>query len=115
MPRFTAIPEIPLGGLTDWMYAVLSSLKENVELLTGTRGEPGGTSVALTKEAIRIDAAPEPTMTGVTATGEGFKIDKATVPSLDDYAKLIGDVQNLAIDVAALRATVNVLIGNLKA
>ena len=39
MARFTAIPAVPQGGITDWQSVLISSVKENVELLTGLRGE----------------------------------------------------------------------------
>jgi tRNA threonylcarbamoyladenosine modification (KEOPS) complex Pcc1 subunit len=46
--------------------------------------------------------------------GAGFTISGVTVPSLDDYNKLAVNVQQLANDVASLRATVNTLINQLK-
>jgi hypothetical protein len=54
-------------------------------------------------------------MSRVTAEGAGFTISGVTVPSLDDYVKLLSNVQQLANDVASLRGTVNALIGQLKA
>jgi hypothetical protein len=53
-------------------------------------------------------------MQRVTAEGTGFTISNVTVPSLDDYSKLVTNVQQLANDVANLRATVNVLILQIK-
>jgi hypothetical protein len=53
-------------------------------------------------------------MTRVTATGAGFTISGVNVPSADDYIKLVSDVQQLANDVANLRATVNTLVNQLK-
>jgi len=41
-------------------------------------------------------------------------INGIRVPNLDDYSKLLTNVQSLANDVAALRATVNTLIQQLK-
>ena len=113
-PRFAAIPNIPQGGLTDWQFVTLSAMKENIELLTGARGNTASTAAAITKGAITVVPAPVQTMQRVTAEGVGFTISGVNVPSLDDYSKLIGNVQQLANDVAALRATVNALIGQLK-
>ena len=39
MARFTAIPAVPQGGITDWQSVLITSVKENVELLTGLRGK----------------------------------------------------------------------------
>jgi hypothetical protein len=50
----------------------------------------------------------------VSATGKGYTISGQNVADLDDYGKLINDVQLLANDVAALRNTLNALIGQLK-
>jgi hypothetical protein len=111
-PRFSAIPAIPQQGLTDWQFQTLNAMKENLELLTGARG--GNAGAAITRGAVTVTAAPTQTMQRVTAEGAGFTISGVTVPSIDDYAKLINNVQQLANDVAALRNTVNALINQLK-
>jgi hypothetical protein len=54
-------------------------------------------------------------MRQVTAEGAGFTVSNVTVPSLDDYVKLLSNVQQLANDVASIRNTLNVLIQQLKA
>ena len=53
-------------------------------------------------------------MRRVTAEGKGYTISGQNVPDLDDYAKLIVNVQDLANDVAYLRSVINVLIAQLK-
>lgn len=114
MARFAPIPEIPLGGITDWMFALLSAMKENIDLLTGMRGENDNASTSLTKSSITV-APPLPMgMTKMSATGAGFTIQGVQVASLDDHNKLIQDVARLTVDVANLRGTVNALISNLK-
>lgn len=35
--RYTAIPAVPIVGIEEWQSRLLNALKENVELLTGTR------------------------------------------------------------------------------
>ena len=112
-PRFAAIPSIPQGGLTDWQFNTLTAMKENLELLTGARGSDNSVR-AVVKGQVTVANPPTQTMTRVTAQGTGFTISGATVPSLDDYSKLVSDVQQLANDVANLRATVNTLINQLK-
>ena len=111
--RFVSIPSTPQGGLTDWQYNTLNSLKENVELLTGARGTDNSVRAVVSGQVTVANPAAQ-TMTAVTAAGAGFTISGGTVPSLDDYAKLIQNVQSLANDVASLRATVNTLVNQLK-
>ena len=113
-PRFTAIPAIPQQGLTDWQFQTLNAMKENIELLTGARGVNAASATAITRGTVNVASAPPQTMQRVTAEGVGFTISGVTVPSLDDYAKLVSDVQQLANDVATLRNTVNALINQLK-
>ena len=111
-PRFSAIPNIPQQGLTDWQFVTLNAMKENLDLLTGARGSITGT--AITKGSVTAVDAPTQTMQRVTAEGTGYTISGVTVPSLDDYGKLVTNVQQLANDVAALRTTLNTLINQLK-
>jgi len=113
-PRFTAIPNIPQQGLTDWQFVTLNAMKENLELLTGARGNSAVSASAITRGSVTVQDAPTQTMQRVTAEGTGYTISNVTVPSLDDYVKLVTNVQQLANDVAALRATVNALLNQLK-
>jgi hypothetical protein len=112
LPRYTAIPNIPQQGLTGWQFQTLTAMKENIDLLTGAKGI--GSAAALTGGSVTVTPAPVQTMQRVTATTAGFTISGVSVPSLDDYTKLVTDVQLLANDVAALRATVNALINQLR-
>lgn len=111
-PRFSAIPSIPQQGMTDWQFSTLNAMKDNIELLTGARGNTAG--VAITKGAVTVVDAPAQSMQRVTAEGTGYTISGVTVPSLDDYGKLVSNVQQLANDVASLRTTLNTLINQLK-
>lgn len=112
-PRFTAIPSIPQGGMTDWQFNTLTAMKENIELLVGARGTDNSVQ-AVTKGQVTVSNAPAATMTNVTAQGTGYTISGVTVPSLEDYGRLVTNVQQLANDVASLRATVNTLINQLR-
>ncbi len=114
MSRFTAIPQIPQTDIVPWQYITLSALKENVELLTGTRGEVDGVSRAITKGGVTVTGAPVQTMQRVTAQGAGFSVGSGAVPTLGDYTLLVSNVQSLANDVASLRATLNALITQLR-
>lgn len=114
MARFTGIPALPQVGVEEWQYRFLNAMKQNVELLIGTRGEQDLSSRALLKSSVAITAAPEPSIRTVSAVGSGFTISGAQVPSLADYQALVRDVQLLLNDVTQLRATVNTLISQLR-
>lgn len=114
MTRFAGIPSLPQVGVEEWQYRFLNPLKQNVELLIGTRGEQDLSSRALLKSSVVITGAPEPSLRTVSAVGSGFTISGAQVPSLADYQLLVKDVQALTNDVAQLRATVNTLISQLR-
>lgn len=114
MSRFTGIPSLPQVGVEEWQSRILGAMKQNIELLIGTRGEQDASSRAVLKSGIVITRAPEPTLRAVSAVGSGFTISGAQVPSLSDYQALVRDVQSLTNDVAQLRAAVNTLISQLR-
>lgn len=114
MARFSAIPNPPQSEMSGWQYYMLNALKENVELLTGARGEKDSASRAITKASVTVTQAPAQTMRQVTAQGAAVNLDGAVVPAMDDYIELLKNVQALANDVATLRATLNTLIGQLR-
>ena len=114
MSRFAGIPSLPQVGVEEWQSRVLGAMKQNIELLIGTRGEQDASSRAVLKSGITITRAPEPMLRAVSAVGSGFSISGAQVPSLSDYQALVKDVQSLTNDVAQLRATVNTLISQLR-
>jgi hypothetical protein len=114
MARFTGIPNLPQVGVDEWQYRILGAMKQNIELLIGTRGEQDLSSRALLSSTVRIQSAPEPSIRGVSAVGSGLSISGAQVPSLADYQALVKDVQLLVNDVAVLRATVNTLLSQLR-
>tara|TARA_R110002012_G_scaffold311657_1_gene521313 strand:- start:1778 stop:2137 length:360 start_codon:yes stop_codon:yes gene_type:complete len=113
--RFTGIPALPQGGgFTDYQNVLIGSVKENVELLTGLRGEADEASKAVTQGQVTTNQMAEQRMRQVSAKGVGFTISGSKVAGLDDYGKLLVDVQTLASDLAETRATLNFLIGQLK-
>lgn len=112
--RYTAVPAVPIVGVEEWQSQVLNALKENVELLTGTRGESDLASVAINRARLTVSTPPTQTMTTTTASGSGVTVGGINVPILEDYNRLVVDVQKLANDVANLRATVELLIIQLK-
>lgn len=114
MSRFTPIPAIPTASMSDWQYNTLTAMKENLELLTGNRGEKDGASRALTTGAVSVQAAPNQTLPRITAQGSGVSIDGTVVPDMTDYVELLKNVQMLANDVTAVRNTLNTLISQLR-
>ena len=114
MARFTPIPAIPTSSMSDWQFNTLSAMKENIELLTGSRGEKDGTSRALTTGVVKVKEAPAQTLPRITAQGNAVNISGVTVPDMSDYAELLKNVQMLANDVTAIRDTLNTLISQLR-
>ena len=113
-PRYTAVPTVPIVGVEEWQSQLLNALKENVELLTGTRGEPDLASAAVNRARVSVAVPPEQELTRIRAQGSGVTISGASVPILEDYNQALVDIQTLANDVANLRATVEVLITQLR-
>lgn len=113
MARFTGIPSLPQSGLDDAQYRLLSALKENVELLVGSRGERDLSSKAVTVGSVSASVPPSG-ITNLSARGAKVTISGQTVPSLADYTVLLRDVQTLINDVNALRGTLNTLLAELK-
>ncbi len=114
MSRFAAIPAVPTSNVAEWQSQVMNALKENVELLCGTRGEADGKSRAVTSGNVAAQQITDVKFTRVSATGKGYTISGQNVADLDDFAKLILDVSLLSQDVATLRSTLNALISQLK-
>ena len=114
MSRFTPIPSPPQSDISPWQYSILNSMKENIELLSGLRGEKDGASQAILKSSVTIRAVPSQQMTRVSAQGAGVTVSGVSVPILTDYVALVRDVQTLAQDVANLRSTVETLISQLR-
>lgn len=114
MARFAGIPSLPQVGVEEWQYRILTAMKQNIELLVGTRGEQDLSSQAVLKSSVSRIAIPEPSIRAVSAVGSGFTVSGAQVPSLADYQNLVRDVQLLVNDVAQLRAALNQLIVQLR-
>lgn len=139
MARFSGIPSLPQSGVEEWNLRTLGALKQNVELLTGSRGESDLASKALIRSQFTVGQAPLPTITTVTTLGPVYNtFNYATindsggtprsVPYFDvDMANVLNsialiaqsgtaqDIQRLASDVAQIRNTLNILIAQIKA
>ncbi len=114
MSRFVAIPEIPQSGLKDWESSILSALKEDVELLIGSRGEGDFESLSVTRGDIRAVPISKVALLGISARGDGFNISGQDVAGLADYRLLITNFYQIAQDVQGLRNTVNFLLQNMR-
>lgn len=112
--RFTALPDVPDGVLRDWQSVLFSGMKENLELLTGTRGEQDLASRAIIRGDITVQQVGEQDMVQVSARGEGFNISGSDVAGLEDYGRLINDVQVLANDLYRTREALDRLIADVK-
>ena len=116
--RFTSVPAVPQGGFTDYQTVLIGAVKENIELLTGLRGEVDTVSKAITQGQVTVNEMGQQKMQQVTAKGDGSTITISgtayDLANLSDVRKLIVDVQTLAGDVAEMRATLNFLIKQMK-
>ena len=116
--RFTSVPAVPQGGFTDYQTVLIGAVKENIELLTGLRGEADVVSKAITQGQVTVNQMGQQKMQQVTAKGDGSTITISgtayDLANLSDVRKLIVDVQTLAGDVAEMRATLNFLIRQMK-
>jgi hypothetical protein len=109
---YAALPAVPQVGIPEWQFQFLNNVKQNVEILTGQRGDTG--YQALVAGQIGIQPMGDLNLRQVTATGAGFTISGVNVASAEDYAKLIVDVQTLIGDVAYIKDVLNALITQLK-
>jgi len=116
VPQFPAIPSLPQVGLQPWQFFFYNAVKENLEMLNGSRNGVDSSNQSVIKGQITVAAPQTQNMTKVTAEGAAISLkdEKTSVPTAEDYAKLVGNVQTLANDVANLRATVELLIQQLR-
>lgn len=139
MARFSGIPSLPQSGVDEWNLRTLGALKQNVELLTGSRGEADLASKALIRSQFTVNPPPSPSLTSVSQLSIAPNISGITAVNVTPVASgtpvivanagwtgflsslqsggyaSAQDVQRLASDVAQLRAVLNTLIAQLKA
>jgi|TARA_Y100000310_G_scaffold1428_1_gene1906 hypothetical protein len=113
MPRFVATPEIPTSGLAEIEASIFTALKENVELLTGTRGEVDYASASLVRGHITVKSVGNQNMVSPqNISPEGYTISGSDVASLLAFRALKNDVQELANDLYRTREALDLLIKN---
>lgn len=108
MPNFAPIRDVP-PGVTEWEYSILTSMKENLEMLEGLRGD----SKACQTGSITASVATA-NLNQILATGSGFSYTSGNETFVADYQKLYLTVVYLANDVKSLRETVATLIEQLQ-
>jgi hypothetical protein len=109
---YSPLPAVPQVGIPEWQFQFLNGVKQNVEILTGQRGNTG--YEALIAGQVGVQPVGDLNIRQVTAAGAGFTISGQNVASLEDYTKLIVDVQTLIGDVAYIKDVLNTLISQLK-
>jgi len=117
MSRFTGIPVVPTSGLPELQANLFGALKENVELLTATRGETDLISRSLVRGDItakRVGSQVMGSIQNISPEGyTGTHVDANQIASLAAINGLKNDVQTLANDLAETRIALNLLIRNM--
>ena len=104
MARFTGVPVVPTSGLPELQANLFSALKENVELLTGARGESDAASKALVRSDIEVKRVGAQVMGSVQhISPDGYT---------GAFRALQQDVQALANDLYYTRQALDLLIAN---
>lgn len=109
---YAPLPAVPQVGVPEWQFQFLNATKQNLEMITGQRGNTG--FQAIRSGQVSVVPVAELNLRQVTAVGAGFTISGVQVAGLDDYTKLIVDVQTLIGDVAYIRSVLNALISQLE-
>lgn len=114
MPQYQGLPAIPAEQIPQWQYDVLSAMKENLEIMMGQRGQ----GRVVTNDAVGVVPAERQIMKQLSARGNYYDLavtgGTISFPTLEDYVKLLNDVQQLAIDVANIQSALNALLENMR-
>lgn len=112
MAKFTGLPNLPIGsaGVNPALMTMLASMTENINLLTGVKAD--GELSALTRGELRtLPNVSDQRVRAVSATGQGVNFNGYNLPLLEDYVKLVQDVQQITNDIAVLKQELqNVII-----
>jgi len=110
--RHVATPEVPVM-LLDWQGVLFSAIKENVELLTGTRGEGDLASMAIVRGDISVRQVGAQSMNSINTSHNLTPVAFSNCAPLDSFLDLRNDVQALANDVYNTRRALDLLIRNI--
>jgi hypothetical protein len=115
MAQYQGIPAIPSEQIPQWQYDLFAAMKENLEIMMGARG-PGR---VVSNDSVFVEPQERQRMKQITARGDFYAITTGSgtfnMPAIEDYIKLLNDVQQLAVDVANIQNALNALLRNLKA
>lgn len=118
MAEFVPIPKIPQQDVSPWMYAVLTALAENMEVVMGVRTDNvravTSDSITVVPQAFQFLKRITADGSGYTASGGGNLPSSVSVPSLDDHVKLAQDVQSVINDLTRIESALNVLLTQLR-
>lgn len=110
MPQFANMGAVPNENIPQWQYDLLLAMKENIEILMGTRG-PGR---AVTNDSVGVQPQQWQVLTQLSARGEGTTSAAVGVPTFADYIRLLNDVQQMIADMSKISQGLNILLQNLK-
>ena len=110
--RYVATPEVPSTEIVA-QSILLSAFKENVELLTGTRGESDFASMAIVRGDLTVNQVGQQEMINVNRSSVVEPANTAAAASAATINDLRNDVQVLANDLFTTRQTLDLLIRNL--
>jgi len=110
--RFVATPEVPSTEIVA-QSVLFSTFKENIELLTGTRGESDLASTAVVRGDLTVNQVGRQEMTNVNRSSGVTPADVASAASAATINDLRNDVQVLANDLFTTRQALDLLIRNL--
>jgi hypothetical protein len=111
--RHVATPEVPIVDVA-WEGVLLLALKENVDLLTGTRGEADLASMAIVRGDLTVEQVGQQDMIAINTSHNLTPISFAESAPLDSFLDLRNDVQVLANDLFRTRQALDLLIRNIK-
>ena len=109
--RHVATPEVP-DTLLDWQAVLFSAMKENIELLTGTRGEADLASMAIVRGDITVEQVGDQEMGTINTSHNLTPTAFNECAPLDAFTDLRDDVQLLANDLYYTRQALDLLIRN---
>jgi len=113
MPRrHVATPEVPDTQL-DWQGVLFGSFKENIELLTGTRGEGDFASMAIVRGDMTVNQVGDQVMISINTSNNLTPTSFAESAPLNSFTDLRTDVQQLANDLYDTRQALDLLIRNM--
>ena len=112
MPSYQPLADVVTVGEPMWRYTLLNGMKENLEILMGSR--QAGVH-AVTSDSVTTIPDNFQQQSRLSAQGSGFILGTGErVAGLDDYVKVCQDVQVVMADVTRLQTALNSLLNQLR-